>query len=252
MSAALTRRLRFALPAALALLALAPRAVLAVPVQLLAVRNPLPTGAAITWSGVAAVDQYRTSDKRTIRAPASLVGTVAAPPWSDLTVPASVLYYDVEPLCGNGRLDAGEECDDGNTTAGDGCSVDCKTEIGGPCDPDGTYTILTGGPVAYTCCLGIVDVSLTSFTLTGDGIQINGAPVHPVPMEGNATSCPRGSFANEAVIPGKCNEHYGVSGTFTTADTWTGTYRIWFDGPQCDCFGLDPCFDQTFPITASR
>jgi len=27
--------------------------------------------------------------------------------------------------CGNGNLDSGEECDDGNTTGGDGCNADC-------------------------------------------------------------------------------------------------------------------------------
>ena len=31
-------------------------------------------------------------------------------------------------LCGNGRLDSGEECDDGNTLSGDGCSSRCKLE----------------------------------------------------------------------------------------------------------------------------
>ncbi len=35
--------------------------------------------------------------------------------------------------CGNGALDAGEECDDGNTAAGDGCSQQCHLEE----DPDG-------------------------------------------------------------------------------------------------------------------
>jgi cysteine-rich repeat protein len=29
--------------------------------------------------------------------------------------------------CGNARLDPGEACDDGNTSAGDGCSADCKS-----------------------------------------------------------------------------------------------------------------------------
>ena len=37
-----------------------------------------------------------------------------------------------EPLrplvCGDGELDAGETCDDGNTTPGDGCSAGCQTE----------------------------------------------------------------------------------------------------------------------------
>jgi cysteine-rich repeat protein len=30
--------------------------------------------------------------------------------------------------CGNGNLDAGEQCDDGNNVSGDGCSSDCKIE----------------------------------------------------------------------------------------------------------------------------
>jgi cysteine-rich repeat protein len=35
------------------------------------------------------------------------------------------------PRCGDSKIDGlwGEECDDGNTTAGDGCSAACKVEI---------------------------------------------------------------------------------------------------------------------------
>jgi cysteine-rich repeat protein len=32
------------------------------------------------------------------------------------------------PLCGNGVVDSGEECDDGNLANGDGCSVSCTVE----------------------------------------------------------------------------------------------------------------------------
>ena len=32
------------------------------------------------------------------------------------------------PICGNKVVDTGEQCDDGNTTSGDGCSATCKTE----------------------------------------------------------------------------------------------------------------------------
>lgn len=36
------------------------------------------------------------------------------------------------PLCGNGKLDPGEECDDGNIYDNDGCSSECKIE--GTCE----------------------------------------------------------------------------------------------------------------------
>jgi TonB family protein len=31
-------------------------------------------------------------------------------------------------VCGNGTVEAGEQCDDGNTVGGDGCSSLCQTE----------------------------------------------------------------------------------------------------------------------------
>jgi cysteine-rich repeat protein len=36
-----------------------------------------------------------------------------------------------QPVCGNGAVEQGEECDDGNTTDGDGCSAYCEVES--PC-----------------------------------------------------------------------------------------------------------------------
>ncbi len=39
---------------------------------------------------------------------------------------------DCAAVCGNGVLEAGEECDDGNTTNGDGCSMTCATEVAPP------------------------------------------------------------------------------------------------------------------------
>jgi cysteine-rich repeat protein len=40
-------------------------------------------------------------------------------------------------VCGDGAVESGERCDDGNTTANDGCSADCGYEPGWTCD-DGT------------------------------------------------------------------------------------------------------------------
>jgi cysteine-rich repeat protein len=38
-----------------------------------------------------------------------------------------VCYPD--PVCGNSMVEAGESCDDGNATAGDGCSDTCQVEL---------------------------------------------------------------------------------------------------------------------------
>jgi cysteine-rich repeat protein len=50
--------------------------------------------------------------------------------------------------CGDGSIDAGEECDDGNPTSGDGCCLACELELCGngridaleQCEPPGTAT----------------------------------------------------------------------------------------------------------------
>src|SRR5512142_2003851 len=38
------------------------------------------------------------------------------------------------PTCGNGNIEPGEQCDDGNTVGGDGCSSACQIEDGFTCD----------------------------------------------------------------------------------------------------------------------
>jgi cysteine-rich repeat protein len=42
--------------------------------------------------------------------------------------PLGCLHTPLAPCCGNGKLEAGEECDDGNVSSGDGCSAACKSE----------------------------------------------------------------------------------------------------------------------------
>jgi cysteine-rich repeat protein len=36
---------------------------------------------------------------------------------------------DTSARCGDGILDSGEQCDDGNNVSGDGCSATCQTEL---------------------------------------------------------------------------------------------------------------------------
>jgi len=55
--------------------------------------------------------------------------------------------------CGNGTLDSGETCDDGNTAPGDGCDESCMTETVGNCfdlDNDGVTTCGPDGMLATT------------------------------------------------------------------------------------------------------
>jgi len=50
------------------------------------------------------------------------------PRYNPTTYSASIMVE--EPIqCGNGLLQAGEECDDGNTISGDGCSATCAGEV---------------------------------------------------------------------------------------------------------------------------
>jgi len=43
---------------------------------------------------------------------------------------AEVLAVEVAPVCGNSEVEEGEECDDGNALAEDGCSATCQNEGG--------------------------------------------------------------------------------------------------------------------------
>jgi cysteine-rich repeat protein len=63
---------------------------------------------------------------------------VKAPPGSvTQTFPYRLNVTLVPEVCGNGNLTPGEQCDDGNTAAGDGCSATCRFELS-ETEPNGT------------------------------------------------------------------------------------------------------------------
>ena len=73
-------------------------------------------------------------------------------------------------LCGNGKLDPGESCDDGNRINGDGCNASCASEItvppvipvtGGTGGPDGALLIPVTGVDLTTCALQSKYLSLS-------------------------------------------------------------------------------------------
>lgn len=157
-------------------------------------------------------------------------------------------------ICGDGFVDAsaGEQCEPPGVA---GCDASCLL----PCDPDGAWTIATGGPIDYECCTPfgspLVNIYITSFIFASDGASISPSPSGPgcsTALLGAATTCPAGSFDNDCTYAGGCTEYYVLTGSFTSADTWSGTFTIDFTGSDCSCFGSSPCTDQVYSITASR
>ncbi len=64
----------------------------------------------------------------------------------DETVASYALVVNIAPVvCGNSAVGPGEQCDDGNTTAGDGCSATCQVEGTAEIEPNEDGSVSTGG-----------------------------------------------------------------------------------------------------------
>ena len=50
------------------------------------------------------------------------------PPTPRVVIPTQTTHPSNSPKCGNGKSDSNEDCDDGNTINGDGCSSRCTSE----------------------------------------------------------------------------------------------------------------------------
>jgi len=161
--------------------------------------------------------------------------------------------------CGNGKLEPGEPCDDGNTASGDGCSASCQVEpchacsgqLGdrSSCDPSpsGDTCVDPATPCAIGLCDGVgtcvPSAAAADGTACDDGVFCNGVDVcHGGACTHAGDPCVRGGECS-----GECNE------PSRTCDTVP-------DGTQCA--GSDPnaCMNAcvagacmaTSPVTASR
>jgi cysteine-rich repeat protein len=105
------------------------------------------------------------------------------------------------PVCGNGELEDGEQCDDGNTTDGDGCSATCTHE---------------NPPPPHACCGdGTVEAGEQcddGNTTDGDGCSAT-CTIEPPPP---AACCGNGvREAGEECDDGNLDNHDGCSSTCT-------------------------------------
>jgi len=72
-----------------------------------------------------------------------------------------VAYDAANPaLCGNGTIDTGETCDDGNTTDGDGCSATCQSEGTTTMGSDGGGCCSAGTKPSGAIALSLLTVGL--------------------------------------------------------------------------------------------
>ena len=132
-------------------------------------------------------------------------------------VPDSGVQGDGGVLCGNGKLDTGEQCDDGNARSLDGCSSSCRIEPGFACST-------VNAPCTFSPSCG--DGFLESGEACDDANHVSG--------DGCSSACQleagwvcteegapcKAAACGDGLIAGteECDDHNNVSGDGCTAD----------------------------------
>lgn len=143
-------------------------------------------------------------------------------------------------VCGNGAVEAGEECDDGNTLPGDCCSATCQFEAGpgtSPCCDDGVCLVGQNcGTVCFAQSECSLDADLCRCTtpvgdcgMLGPGICAGACPSGQVCVHVNFGPAPGECFCADepACAPNLCGGNCPPEGP------------ICFAFPEgCGCLGL--------------
>lgn len=135
-----------------------------------------------------------------------------APPREGGSLPESGPVVTPEAsTCGNKKLDSAEECDDGNTTSGDGCSATCTYESGGPEDLcDGAPVVLSqdGGTTLYQAHVAGSTAKLFNHYAAscGGGSGADAVYVLTPPMTGRAVARVSAGFDALLSVRTSCND----------------------------------------------
>ena len=185
-----------------------------------------------TWTAVApmpAVRAYLGADA--INGVLYVVGGEFSPDSEILTV-----YAFTPPLCGDGIQDPGEQCDDINTMAGDGCSSTCTIESGYNC---------TGEPSVCTTVSGdgLIKGSEQcddNNTTAGDGCSSTGTIESGYNCTGEPSVCT--TVCGDGLIKGseQCDD-----GNTNNGDCCSSSCQFEPSGTQCSdnnaCTQTDTC-----------
>jgi cysteine-rich repeat protein len=173
-----------------------------------------PPGCGVTLEAIAAADGD------------TFTGTsyrYGPPPWCDSFACVCAERTPIGPIqgtrspCGNGIVDAGEECDDGQLAPGDCCSLRCRLEpAGASCADDGnvcTDDLCDGnGRCDHPTHSGSCDSACTPGGTCADGVCTSSAPAPDgTPCERDGDPCTRetcdgagGCIVRGAVECGPC------------------------------------------------
>ncbi len=140
--------------------------------------------------------------------------------------PIPPVMPETEAVCGNGILEMGERCDDGNTEDGDGCSADCRTiEPGYSCDASGcTLT----DPVCGDGLLAAGEACDDGNTVSNDGCS--------------ATCVIEDGFV--CIVPGEPCRRFTVcgNGILEAGEICDDGNTVSGDGCSHDCQRIEPGF----------
>jgi len=131
-----------------------------------------------------------------------------------------------EPVCGDGIWEGDEECDDGNTVSGDGCSSNCRIELIEDCNSEGASCDGPSGTQAgQPCCSGLDCQNfqcVETGTCTSGEIKC-GIVGDPYTSGDVLYECEEGTFISQGRVDGEC-------GYITPSDaqsiTWTEFYSM--------------------------
>jgi hypothetical protein len=150
-----------------------------------------------------------------------------------------------------------DDCDDTQSAAFPGGTEVCDTPLDEDCDgevDDGCVSDYTGtweldDTIAYSCTFGVVTIDFDRVLIEDSAPDVSvdalGSGAQPGTMDGTFSTAT--TFSTEQIVRGSCTEVYAFSATFTSANTFDGTFTADFVGSGC----FD-CTDQTWTFTGSR
>jgi hypothetical protein len=145
-------------------------------------------------------------------------------------------------------------CDDMNACTMDACVETGPTMCAHTMNPTCAGMVRSGifnvaMPGSFSCAAGQVQVSVMQllFSVSGSTVTVTPTPRGPAMMgtiAGN-TFTVRVTIGTPSIF--ECAETYQLTGTFTDANRFTGTYSISFAPPEtCGLYG---CVPHSFPVT---